>query len=138
MTETNELDKIFKEVPPTSFITPKPPPARPIEDIFQDLIVTLNLNVDENAKFKEGTGMEKFKKNQLLKIILEILLSIIDKSQKIQTNDKADDALFLQNKKIVRDLTFSTFQLLNNYSYNDRELKLLLLGKLLQSLHGNN
>lgn len=133
----SEFDKIFKEVPPTSFVEPKPAPARPIEEIYNDLITTLNLNIDETNKFKEGIGLERFKKTIILRMMLEIIVSIIDNSQKIQTGDKADDALYLQNKKIVRDIAFSLFTLLNNYNFNDREVKIMILGKLLQSLHGN-
>lgn len=137
MTEQSDIDKIFKEVPPTSFVTPKPPPSRPIEDIYQDLVGTLNLSLEENGKLKEGVSMEKFKKTVLLKILLEIIVHILDNSQKVQVGDKNDDALYLQNKKVIKDLAFSLFQLLNNYNYNDKEVKILLLGKLLQSLHGS-
>jgi len=137
MTEQSEIDKIFKEVPPTSFVTPKPPPSKPIEDIYQDLIATLNLNFEESGKFKEGISMERFKKTLLLKLLLETIVHILDNNQKIQVGDKNDDALYLQNKKVIRDLAFSLFTLLNNYNYNDKEVKTLLLGKLIQSLHGS-
>ena len=137
MTEQSEIDKIFKEVPPTSFVTPKPPPSKPIEEIYQDLITTLNLNFEESGKFKEGISMERFKKTLLLKLLLETIVHILDNNQKIQVGDKNDDALYLQNKKVIRDLAFSLFTLLNNYNYNDKEVKTLLLGKLIQSLHGS-
>jgi len=137
MTEQSDIDKIFKEVPPTSFVTPKPPPSKPIEEIYQDLISTLNLNFEESGKFKEGISMERFKKTLLLKLLLETIVHILDNNQKIQVGDKNDDALYLQNKKVIRDLAFSLFTLLNNYNYNDKEVKTLLLGKLIQSLHGS-
>ena len=138
MTETSEIDKLFKDVPPTSFATPKPPTLKPIDEIYQDLISTLNLSSDESGYFKKGVSMEKFKKTQILRMLLEVIVDIVDNSQKIQVTDKNDDSLYLQNKKIVRDLAFSLFQLLSNYNYNDREIKILLIGKTIQSLHGSN
>ena len=39
-------------------------------------------------------------------------------------------------KKITKDLVFSVFNLLNNYEYNDKELKIQLMGRVLQSLYG--
>ena len=63
--------------------------------------------------------MEKFKKTQILRMLLEVIIDIVDNSQKIQVADKNDDSLYLQNKKIVRDLAFSLFQLLSNYNYNE-------------------
>lgn len=131
-----EIDKIFKEVPPTSFFEPKPPLPKNIEDINKDLIYTLNLNLNETVKFNEGVNLEKLNKTPLLKMVLEILLNIVQNSEKIQTGDKNDDTLFLYNKKMVKDLCFGLFQALNNYSYNDKELKCFLMGKLIQSLNG--
>ena len=57
MTETSEIDKLFKDVPPTSFATPKPPTLKPIDEIYQDLISTLNLSSDESGYFKKGVSM---------------------------------------------------------------------------------
>jgi hypothetical protein len=131
-----EIDKIFKEVPPTSFFEPKPPLPKNLEEINQDLIQTLNLNLNETVKFKEGISLEKLNTSPILKMVLEILLNIIQNSEKIQIGDKNDDTMFLYNKKMIKDLCFGLFQALNNYSYNDRELKCFLMGKLIQSLNG--
>jgi hypothetical protein len=133
----SELQNITKEVPPTSFFSPKLPPSKPIEEMYNDLISVLNLNVDETIKFKEGVSLEKLKQTPTLKILLETIIVILDNSQKNLIGDKNDDALYLQNKKIVREIAFNLFQLLSNFNYDDRQTKSALTGKLIQSLYGS-
>ena len=52
-------------------------------------------------------------------------------------NNKQEEAIYLTNKKVLKDLLFSVSNVFGNYSYNDKDLKLILLGKLIQSLYGN-
>lgn len=132
-----DLDKITTEVTPTSLNLPKEQEAKSIDILYEDLIRTLNFNLEDHNKFKEGINLEKLNRTQLLRMMLEIIIEIIDNSKKQQIGDKSDDALFQQNKKVVRDLAFSLFSVLNNYSYNDKQVKILLLGKLIQSLYGS-
>lgn len=132
-----DLDKITTEVNPTSLNLPKEQEAKTIDLFYEDAIRTLNFNLEEHNRFKEGINLEKLNRTQLLRMMLEVVVEIVDNSKKQQTSDKNDDALFQQNKKLVRDLAFSLFSVLNNYSYNDRQVKVLLLGKLIQSLYGN-
>ena len=132
-----ELEKITKEVPPSSLVLPKEPEAKNVEDIYSDLILLFKLNLEENGKFSQGISTEKLNKSALLKILLEIIINIIDESKKPNSLDKNDDALYNLNKKVTRDLAFSLFTILSNYNYNDRLAKLTLLGKVIQSLHGS-
>lgn len=132
-----DLDKITTEVTPTSLNLPKEQESKSIDILYEDLVRTLNFNLEEHNKFKEGINLEKLNRTQLLRMMLEVVVEIVDNSKKQQTGDKNDDALFQQNKKVVRDLAFSLFSVLNNYSYNDRQVKVLLLGKLIQSLYGS-
>jgi hypothetical protein len=67
-----------------------------------------------------------------------MIIDMLDKSRPPATGLelKQDEVLFNLNKKIVKDLAFSLFSVLNSYNVNDREVKIFLLGKLIQSLHG--
>ena len=132
-----DLDKITTEVTPTSLNLPKEQEAKTIDTLYEDVIRTLSFNLEEHDKFKEGINLEKLNRTQLLRMMLEVVVEIVDNSKKQQVGDKNDDALFQQNKKVIRDLAFSLFSVLNNYSYNDRQVKVLLLGKLIQSLYGS-
>lgn len=132
-----DLDKITTEVTPTSLNLPKEQEAKTIDTLYEDTVRTLNFNLEEHNRFKEGINLEKLNRTQLLRMMLEVVVEIVDNSKKQQVGDKNDDALFQQNKKVVRDLAFSLFSVLNNYSYNDRQVKVLLLGKLIQSLYGS-
>lgn len=132
-----DLDKITTEVTPTSLNLPKEQEAKTIDTLYEDVIRTLNFNLEEHNRFKEGINLEKLNRTQLLRMMLEVVVEIVDNSKKQQVGDKSDDALFQQNKKVVRELAFSLFSVLNNYSYNDRQVKILLLGKLIQSLYGS-
>lgn len=133
----SELDKITTEVPPSSLSLPKEPETKSLDEVYTELISFFKLNLEENNKFSQGVATEKFNRNQLHKMLLEIVVTIIDESKKPNSSDKAEDALYQQNKKIARDLAFSLFSIINNYNYNDRLMKLNLLGKVIQSLHGS-
>ena len=132
-----DLDKITKDVSPTSLKEPKKIDPKSIELICEDIILQFKFNVEDTNNFNEGLALEKLNRTFLLKLLFEIIVKIIDSSKKQHSGDTLDDALFIQNKKMVKDLTFSLFTVLNNYSYNDKQYKIFLLGKLLQSLHGS-
>ena len=133
-----ELDKITTEVLPTSFDRAFNPVVKDREKLYADIISYFEFNLDQHSKFKEGIVTEKLNKTLLLKMFLEVIIHIVENSKKPQSGEnKTEDILHLQNKKIVKDLAFSLFNILNNYDYNDKELKILLMGKLLQSLHGS-
>lgn len=132
-----DLEKLTTNVPATSLSLPPEAKTKNIDEIYNDLINTLQLSFEENTKFNEGVAMAKLSNIPLTKLMLECSVNIIDNSKKTQTSEKLDEALYQQNKKIVRDLANAFFTVITNYSYNDRELKLYLLGKLIQSLYGS-
>ena len=131
-----ELEKITTVVPATSFDKIFNPAVKDIETVYADLIKFYELNNEEINKLKLGAGTEKLSKSSTLKIMLSIIVSIIDEHKKVENFSKTEEAIYLANKKITKDLVFSLFSLLNNYQYNDKELKLQLMGKVLQSLYG--
>ena len=61
------------------------------------------------------------------------MTGVLDSNKK-DIADKDTEAVFLQNKKIIKELINSLSQLMRNYQVNEKEFKLLLLGKVLQSL----
>lgn len=132
-----DLNKITKEVSPTSLKELEKIEPKSLDLICEEIISQFKFNVEDTNKFNEGIGLEKLNRNVLLKMIFEIIVNIIDSSKKQYSGDTFDDALFIQNKKMVKDLTFSLFSVLNNFNYNDKQYKIFFLGKLVQSLYGN-
>jgi hypothetical protein len=84
-------------------------------------------------KLKEGFVTEKNKASSSIKLFSELMTGVLDSNKK-DIADKDTEAVFLQNKKIIKELINSLSQLMRNYQVNEKEFKLLLLGKVLQSL----
>ena len=131
-----ELEQRTTTVPATSFDKIFNPVVKDLDALFGDLIRFYELNNDQVNKLKLGAGTEKLSKSTALKIMLTIIISILDDHKKMENSSKSEEAIYLANKKITKDLVFSVFTLLNNYEYNDKELKIQLMGKVLQSLYG--
>ena len=131
----SDLSNITREVSPNSLTSTIFFPEKNPEEINNMLLNHFKFDLDEQSKFKEGAVTEKINNTFATKMFLHVIISIIDDFKQPAT-DKINEALFINNKKIMKELTFGLFNALNNYSYNDRHLKILLLGKLIQSLHG--
>ena len=131
-----ELEKRTTTVPPTSFDRVFNPAVKDLDELFSDLIKFYELNNDQVNKLKLGSGTEKLSKSTALKIMLSIIITILDDHKRMENSSKSEEAIYLANKKITKDLVFSVFNLLNNYEYNDKELKIQLMGRVLQSLYG--
>jgi hypothetical protein len=132
-----ELERKTKVIPPTSFEKVFTPAEKNIETILSEVIKYFELSGEDVSKIKQGSSMEKFSKSNTMKMCLETIVNVIDNAPKPASATKNEEMIYMQNKKAVKDLVFSAFGVVNNYPYNDKELKLLLIGKLLQSLHGN-
>ena len=132
-----ELEKRTTTVPATSFDQLYKPETKNLDDLFNTIIKFYEFDVDKVNKLRQGAGTEKLAKSHVLKMMLEFIIQIVDEHKKYDTSNKTEEAIYLANKKITKDLVFSLFNLLNNYQYNDKELKIQLMGKILQSLYGN-
>jgi len=130
----SELDKITTQINSSITDIKQEAPVVQLNELIKSISTCLNLSMEESFKLKEGLATEKNKNNQALKIFLEVLIHALDKNT-IDTSDKDQEALFIQNKKIIKDLTFNLLQLYKNYSIDDKEMKITLLGKLIQSLY---
>jgi len=130
----SELDKITTQINSSITDIKQEAPVVQLNGLIKSISTCLNLSMEESFKLKEGLATEKNKNNQALKIFLEVLIHALDKNT-IDTSDKEQEALFIQNKKIIKDLTFNLLQLYKNYSIDDKEMKITLLGKLIQSLY---
>jgi len=130
----SELDKITTQINSSITDIKQEAPVVQLNELIKSISTCLNLSMEELFKLKEGLATEKNKNNQALKIFLEVLIHALDKNT-IDTSDKDQEALFIQNKKIIKDLTFNLLQLYKNYSIDDKEMKITLLGKLIQSLY---
>ena len=130
----SELDKLTTTI--SSSFTDRKVVTMPItlEDLIKNVSSYLNLGVEEIAKLREGVLAEKNKSSQFTKVLLETIVLFLDKNT-IDTSDKTQEAIFIQNKKIVKDLLFNNIQLTSHYTIDDSEFKLILLGKLIQSLY---
>ena len=131
-----ELEQRTTTVPATSFDKVFNPAVKDIDVLFGEIIKFYELTPEQVNKLKLGSGTEKLSKSTTLKIMLSIIITILDDHKTVNTSNKTDEAIYLANKKITKDLAFSLFTLLNNYEYNDKDMKIQLMGKTLQSLYG--
>ena len=129
----SELDKITTEVASSITTIAAKKSTKDYGELYNDLITCFNLTPDEAFKLKEGFVTEKNKSSTAVKIFSELMVSVLDSNKK-DIADKDTEAVFLQNKKITKELINSVSQLMRNYQVNEKEFKLLLLGKVLQSL----
>jgi len=129
-----DLENRTTEVPATSFLRKESIEISKLEDVYNKIATHYNLSAEDLIKFREGYETEKNKKSHILKIFSEILISCLE-NDKILSDNKVDVSLAIQNKKIIKDLTINVLNLLKNYSISDKEIKLQVLGKVIQSIH---
>jgi|688.fasta_scaffold539553_3 hypothetical protein len=131
-----ELDKITTEVSPSSLQQKTTVQSKDLEHIKKEIEDFFSLNLDEQRKFREGCF--SYSKKNTHKILLEMVVDILDKSKTSSSvlDNKSEELNYNISKKIVKDLTFGLFNAIDSYTYNDKEMKLFLLGKLIQSLYG--
>ena len=72
-----DLDKITKDVSPTSLKEPKKTDPKSIELICEDIISQFKFNVEDTNNFNEGLGLEKLNRTFLLKMLFEIIVKFL-------------------------------------------------------------
>lgn len=129
----SELDRITTEVASSITAITAKKITKDYNELYNDLITCFNLTPEEAFKLKEGFVTEKNKASPSIKLFSELMTGVLDSNKK-DIADKDTEAVFLQNKKIIKELINSLSQLMRNYQVNEKEFKLLFLGKVLQSL----
>lgn len=129
-----DLEQRTKFIPATSFDIKKELKEVPIETLHETVAECFHFVANDIIKYQEGCGSSKNKIPTVSTICLEIILNMID-SHDSSSDDKNNRTLYLQNKKIVRDLVTSALNLVKNYETNNVSDKIILLGKLIQSIH---
>lgn len=129
-----DLETITKTVEPTSFPKVKEPDAINYDDVINDLLTSLNIDGELKYNFCEGAISEKYKRNNFTKIILETLLLILE-SDDPKIENKNEMIVHRNNKKIIKDLLIAVIGNIKNLSVDDKKVKVVLAGKVLQSLY---
>ncbi len=129
-----ELDKITTEVSPSSFVSPPPKSIKTLDDLILELKEVLNLSIEESHKLTQGMVLEKNKESPTQKILCDSIINIID-SSKAESENSKHYSMYIQNRKMNKDMVLNIFNVLKYYDSNDRILKLILAGTVIQSLY---
>jgi hypothetical protein len=130
-----ELQKITTEVRPTSFENSKTESNEvKYNDCLQSLQQLLKANSEQQRVFDEGIFTEKNKVNTYSKILIDVISYVLD-----QDDTKIDNpnelVIHKQNKKFIKESLILLLNSLKHYSIDDKKVKLMLTGKLIQSLY---
>jgi hypothetical protein len=130
-----ELQKITTEVRPTSLESSKPESNEvKYNDCLQSLQQLLKANSEQQRVFDEGIFTEKNKVNTYSKILIDVISYVLD-----QDDTKIDNpnelVIHKQNKKFIKESLILLLNSLKHYSIDDKKVKLMLTGKLIQSLY---
>jgi len=129
-----DLEKLTTEVSPslTSIVQLKQ--ISTFNEVYANIVSLLALTPEESLKFKDGVNIEKNKESPIIKIFQETLHGILENSKK-DIADKDIQAVYIQNKKILKDNITNNLQVMKNFEIKEKELKIVLLGTILQSLY---
>jgi len=129
-----DLEKLTTEVSPslTSIVQPKQ--ISTFNEVYANIVSLLALTPEESLKFKDGINIEKNKESSIIKIFQETLHGILENCKK-DIADKDIQAVYIQNKKILKDNITNNLQVMKNFEIKEKELKIVLLGTILQSLY---
>lgn len=129
-----DLEKLTTEVSPslTSIVQPKQ--ISTFNEVYANIVSLLALTPEESLKLKDGFNIEKNKESSIIKIFQETLYGILENSKK-DIVDKDIQAVYIQNKKILKDNITHNLQVMKNFEIKEKELKIVILGTILQSLY---
>ena len=129
-----DLEKIITEVSPSLTNITQPKQIVSFNEVYNSVTSMLSLTPEEAFKLKDGFNIEKNKQSSVIKIFQETLHGILENSKK-DIADKDVQAVYIQNKKILKDNITNNLQVMKNFQINEKELKIILLGTMLQSLY---
>lgn len=116
---------------PTGFVTDSPITVKSLPKLIKNVEDNLELSPDHRVFLKEGFDLQKNKKDSSLRIAYDTLIAVLEHS-KPNVLDENSQALFQQNRKIIKELLTSVYNLIKQYEYDESRSKLVLLGKVLQ------
>ena len=130
-----DLQKITTEILPTSFLkTEEKNEIDSIESINKLLLKALGVSDDERIVFSEGLFTEKNKGSNFTKLIIDVLVFTLEQDDpKIEAPNEL--IIHKQNKKFIKDSLVLLLNSTKNYNFDDKKVKLLFLGKIIQSLY---
>ena len=130
-----DLQKITTEVKPTSLSDNiEPSTEAKYEATIKDLLKSLKVYDDNYRAFDEGLFSEKNKLNTFTKILID-LISYIFEQDDIKIENPNELLLHKQNKKFIKEALVMLLSNVKNYNIDDKKAKLMLTGKLIQSLY---
>jgi hypothetical protein len=130
-----ELQKITTEVKPTSFETPKIETNEvKYDDCLRLLQQLLKTSSEQQRVFDEGIFTEKNKVNNYSKILIDVITFVLDQDD-TKVDNPNEIVIHRQNKKFIKDSLTLLLNSIKHYSIDDKKVKLMLTGKLIQSLY---
>jgi len=130
-----ELQKITTEIKPTSLENSKPESNEiKYSDCLLSLQQLLKTSSEQQRVFDEGIFTEKNKVNTCSKILVDLISYVLDQDDtKIENPNEL--VIHKQNKRFIKESLTLLLNSLKQYSIDDRKVKLMLTGKLIQSLY---
>jgi hypothetical protein len=111
-------------------------PEISFENVISDLQKLLNITGELKYTMTEGLLTEKNKSTPSTKIIIDVLTLILD-----QDDPKIDNPnellIHRNNKKIIKDTIVTMINNMKYISSDDKKVKVMFLGKLLQTLYND-
>lgn len=130
-----DLQKITTEVTPTSLNNPQVITEEiRYSDTLSDLQSCLKLYGEYTRSFEEGIFSEKNKNTHISKIFVDIISFVLEQDDpKIDNPNELN--IHKQNKKFIKDSLILLMNNIKNYNIDEKKVKLMLTGKLIQSLY---
>ncbi len=130
-----ELQKITTEVKPTSLESSV---TQPIEEQYDSCIQSLQnllkITNDQRRVFEEGVFTERNKINTFNKVLIDVISFVLDQDD-TRVDNPNEIVVHRQNKKFIKESLILLLNSLKNYNIDDKKVKLMLTGKLIQSLY---
>ena len=89
-----ELERVIKDVSPTSFDVKPSEPTYNINDIHDCISKNLKFDFNQTIKYREGLDTEKNKNSNIVSLIQDVFLQMLD-NHELSTEDKITKTVYL-------------------------------------------